>query len=380
MTGTESDHQGKAGTGGYAVAQVSQQLKLPTILNRDTVKTLWPQWTRIVETSTGTIELDAQSVKECDSAGLGLLSHLQHAGQRHHVVVKVVHASGTLQQLWQRLESQPDQLPRSQGSQNDLVTVIGRTSYALARDLYELLAFGGRLAWITVHLLTHPRRFRWADFLDLVEMVGVRAVGLIALLGLLFGLIMGFSSAMPLRQFGVEIYVADLVAYAMVRVLGPFITAVIVAGRSGSAFAAEIGTMKIRNELDALQVMNLDPGVFLVAPRVLATILMTPLLAFVANVAGIIGCGVVILSLGYPLVSYWSHVEAILTATDVWVGLFKAMVFGLLVGAVGCWRGLQTESGPGAVGESTTRAVVTAIVMLIIMEGIFSVLLYVLEL
>jgi phospholipid/cholesterol/gamma-HCH transport system permease protein len=221
-----------------------------------------------------------------------------------------------------------------------------------------------------------PKRFRAGDFFRTCELAGADALGIIALLGFLFGLIMAFSSAMPLRQFGVEVYVSDLVAIALVRVLGPFITAIVVAGRTGSAFAAEIGTMKINNELDALNVMNLDPAVFLVLPRVTATLLMTPLLAVVTNIAGLIGSGLVIMSLGYPLITYTTHVQDILDLSDVGVGLFKTLVFGGMIGAVGCLRGLQAKSGPGAVGIATTRAVVTAIVLLVVLEGIFSVLLY----
>jgi len=241
------------------------------------------------------------------------------------------------------------------------------------------IRFIGRLVLAGMKTIFQPQRFRVGDFLRFCELAGANAMGLILMLGFLFGLIMAFSSAMPLRQFGVEIYVADLVALALVRVLGPFITAVIVAGRTGSAFAAEIGTMKINNELDALAVMNLDPAVFLVLPRVGATLLMTPLLAVAVNFAGLVGSGLVILSLGYPLVTYTTHVQKILVGTDVAVGLTKALVFGGMIGAVGCLRGLQTQSGPGAVGIATTRAVVTAIVLLVVLEGIFSVMLYYLE-
>jgi phospholipid/cholesterol/gamma-HCH transport system permease protein len=309
-----------------------------------------------------------------------MLSELERLGRRRGVTVSVVNLQGAPRTLWQQLSAQAAKAPRPRQGRESLVAAVGRTTYELLKDIHELVAFVGRLFVTAFYLLTHPRQFRWADFFGLLELVGARACSLIAILGLLFGLIMAFSSAMPLRQFGVEIYVADLVAYAMTRVLGPFLTAVIVAGRSGSAFAAELGTMKIRNELDALQVMNLDPIRFLVAPRVLASTLMTPLLTMVANIMGILGCAVVILSLGYPLVTFWSHVEEILYAQDILIGVIKALVFGLLVGGVGCLRGMQTQSGPGAVGIATTSAVVTAIVLLIITEGLFSVLLYSLNL
>jgi phospholipid/cholesterol/gamma-HCH transport system permease protein len=353
---------------------------LPERLVHETVADLWPRLKKRVARATGTLTCDAAAVRVCDGAGLGMLTLLQGLGQRRGLRVDVVNLQGAPLTLWQQSTSPPDPAPRVRPRRESLVTAIGRSTCHLIQDIHDLIAFVGRLFVTGLYLLTHPQHFRWADFFALLDLVGVRACGLIAVLGLLFGLIMAFSSAMPLRQFGVEIYVADLVAYAMTRVLGPFITAVIVAGRSGSAFAAELGTMKIRNELDALQVMNLDPVRFLVAPRVLASTLMTPLLTMVANVMGILGCAVVILSLGYPLISFWQHVEAILSGSDILIGMIKALVFGNLVGGVGCLRGMQTQSGPGAVGIATTRAVVTAIVLLIITEGVFSVLLYLLNL
>ena len=172
---------------------------------------------------------------------------------------------------------------------------------------------------------------------------------------------------------------SDLVAIALVRVLGPFVTAIILAGRTGSAFAAELGTMKINNEIDALSTMGLDPVRFLVVPRVLAATFVAPLLAILTNLSGLIGSAFVIRSLGYPLVTYIEHVQSVIDSGDVLVGLFKALVFGALVGGVSCLRGLQTKSGPSAVGISTTRAVVSSIVLLVMAEGVFSVLFYYLD-
>ncbi len=357
-----------------------EAVMLPERLVHDTAPDWWPRLKRRLARSERTLTCDAAATRACDGAGLGMLLLLQEQGQQRGLTVNIVNLQGAPLTLWQQLTSQPDPPPRAQQRRESWVTTVGRATCGLLQDIHDLIAFVGRLFVMALYFLVHPQRFRWSDFFELLELVGVRACGLIAVLGLLFGLIMAFSSAMPLRQFGVEIYVADLVAYSMTRVLGPFITAVIVAGRSGSAFAAEMGTMKIRNELDALQVMNLDPIRFLVGPRVLASTLMTPLLTMVANVMGLLGCAVVILSLGYPLVSFWQHVENILSGQDILIGLVKALVYGTIVGAVGCLRGMQTESGPGAVGIATTRAVVSAIVLLILTEGIFSVLLYLLNL
>jgi phospholipid/cholesterol/gamma-HCH transport system permease protein len=190
------------------------------------------------------------------------------------------------------------------------------------------------------------------------------------------GLIMAFQAAIPLGQFGAQVFVANLIGLAVLRELGPLMTAIVLAGRSGSAFAAELGTMKIREELDALRTMGLEPVRFLVVPRVLAAVFMTPLLTVFANLVGVMGGSVVLLSLGFPLITFFNQVQSAVTYTDLIGGLVKSFAFGILVGAIGCLRGLQTTTGPTAVGESTTRAVVSGIVLIVVADGIFSVVYY----
>ncbi len=348
-------------------------------LTAQTLPPLWKQCTRDVEDSRiQTLILDASKVQTCDGAGIGLLSYLLHLAKERNITATVIGLRDEMAQLLDRfLKTSPE--PAFETTQPNPIESVGMQTVAFFQDIYEQVAFFARVLITGIALLLQPRKFRWHDFFKIAEHAGVRAVGIVSVLGLLFGLIMAFSSAMPLKQFGVEIYVSDLVAIALVRVLGPFITAIIVAGRTGSAYAAEIGTMKINNEIDALEVMNLDPVAFLVLPRVWATTIMTPLLTVAANVLGLVGAAIVILSMGYPLVTYGLHVQSILSIPDVMVGLTKAVVYGGLIGTVGCLRGLQTQIGSGAVGISTTRAVVTSIILLVIAEGCFSVLLYFLE-
>jgi len=325
------------------------------------------------------VVVDASEVSYCDGAGAGLLNYLVHIGQQGGKHVQIQGLSGPLQK---QISSGQSELPSpgfSGAAKVGPIEALGQKVLDLGQDLVAQIAFVGQICQGTVRLCRQFRRFRWKDSLYIMELGGVNAAGVVALLGCLFGLIMAFSAAMPLRRFGVEVYVSDLVAIALVRVLGPFLTAVILAGRTGSAYAAEIGTMKINNELDALEVMAIDPVTFLVVPRVLALIVAMPMLAMITNLVGLAGSAMVIVSLGYPLVTYWAHVNDILTATDVGVGLVKATVFGGLVGTIGCLRGLQTQTGPGAVGQSTTRAVVSSLIALVLAEGVFSVLLYVLD-
>jgi phospholipid/cholesterol/gamma-HCH transport system permease protein len=355
------------------------RLQLSGRLDVHTVGGLWQEATDGIRASAcPRITLDASALSSFDGAGAGFLTYLSHVARQCGKELRIVGLAGP----WQSLVlsgDQPRSLSRPTTARARPVELVGSKVAAAAADLYAQVAFLGRICEAAVRQAREFRRFRWPDFLMVIELGGVNAVGVVAMLGFLFGLIMAFSSAMPLRRFGVEIYVSDLVAIALVRVLGPFLTAVILTGRTGSAYAAEIGTMKINNELDALEVMAIDPVRFLVVPRVLALTLVTPLLATITNLVGLAGCAIVILSLGYPLATYWAHVRDILSAGDVVVGLVKALVFGGLVGTIGCLRGLQTQSGPGAVGQATTRAVVSSLVALVLAEGGFAVLLYLLD-
>jgi phospholipid/cholesterol/gamma-HCH transport system permease protein len=190
---------------------------------------------------------------------------------------------------------------------------------------------------------------------------------------------MSFQAAIPLRQFGADILVADLIALSMLRELGPLMTAIILAGRTGSAFAAELGTMKINEEVDALKTMGLDPVRFLVVSRVVAAVAVTPLLTLFANLMGLVGGAVVLMSLGYPLVAYVREAQAAVGFHDFAGGMVKSFVYGVLVAAIGCLRGLQTSLGASAVGRSTTRAVVSGIVLIALADGVFAVVYYFLD-
>ncbi|WP_245628775.1 MlaE family ABC transporter permease [Salidesulfovibrio brasiliensis] len=190
------------------------------------------------------------------------------------------------------------------------------------------------------------------------------------------GLILSFQSAVTLQRFGGEIFVPNMLGLVMFREMGPLVTCILLAARSGSAFAAEIGTMKVNEEVDALNTMGLSPTRFLVTPKILASILMAPLMTMFFNFAALVGGLIVMISLGYPLVTYTSRVFQNLQYTDFYGGLIKALVFSILVAGIGCLRGLQTRSGASAVGDSTTSAVVSGIILIAFADGIFAVAYY----
>jgi phospholipid/cholesterol/gamma-HCH transport system permease protein len=193
------------------------------------------------------------------------------------------------------------------------------------------------------------------------------------------GMILAFQSAVPMKRFGAEIFVADLIGLAMLRELGPLLTAILLAGRSGAAFAAEIGTMRVNQEVDALTTMGLDPVRFLVTPRLIAALLMTPLLTVFAGLIGLVGGAVTMTSFSIPVVTFLKQVDGAVNLDDFLAGFVKSFVFAVLVAGIGCLRGLQTEAGASAVGDSATRAVVSGIILLVVVDGVFALIYYLLD-
>ena len=323
------------------------------------------------------VTVDASRIEYCDGAGIAMMVDLQR---------RQLAAGGTLELrgLPERYQSllelfKPDEfqeVARAKPVPVCLPGEVGRNTAIILKDIRALLSFIGEVFAALAVAVRHPRSVRWRDALLIAENAGVNAIGIVSLISFLIGLIMAFQSAIPMRQFGVEIFVADLVALSMFRELGPLMTAIIVAGRSGSAFAAEIGTMKVNEEINALSTMGLDPVRFLVTTRVIAAVVMMPLLTMIANLMGLLGGAVVLMSLNYPFVTYLNEVRGALQLEDLLGGLAKSLVFAVLVAGIGCLRGLQTETGASAVGISTTRAVVSGIILIVLADGAFSVAFY----
>jgi phospholipid/cholesterol/gamma-HCH transport system permease protein len=254
---------------------------------------------------------------------------------------------------------------------------IGREGLRAATDG---IAFLGEAVVALIRLPARRRMLRGADLLRYADEAGVRALPLLLLMGFLIGLILAFQSAIPMRQFGADLYVANLVSISLLRELGPLLAAVILAGRTGSAFAAEIGTMKVNEELDALATMGIDRMTMLVLPRLIAVMLVMPAMTLVLDLAGLLGMTVVMRVFGYPLAAISQQVAAAATVSDLSGGLFKAVCFGATVAAIGCWQGLSTGVGPRAVGLSATGAVVGGIVATIVLDGLFALIFYQLNL
>lgn len=321
--------------------------------------------------------LQLEGLESCDSAGLGLLHELRliQTARGGEALLRGG-AEDILTRLARHDPAPPGTAPDSASPLVRAMEELGRMGSDLVRDLRDTIRFLGELSVSLLDAFRRPDRVRWRDAFRIVETAGVNALPIIAVIGFLMGLIMAFQSAIPMSQFGVEIFVADLIAITMLKEMGPLVTAIILAGRSGSAFAAELGTMKVNEEIDALTTTGLDPVPFLAVTRVLACAAMAPPLALFASLFGLIGGAVVILTMGYPLTTYLEHVRGAVGLGETFAGLLKAVVFGFIVGGIGCLRGLQTGTGATAVGASTTRAVVSGIILITIVDGVFAVIFY----
>lgn len=251
---------------------------------------------------------------------------------------------------------------------------VGKRTCEGAVALYEIVAYVGELLY---HLLTlFAGHFRWCECREAFYRAGVQAVPVVMMIGFLLGLILAFQSAIPLQMFGAEGFVGGLVGIALVRELGLIITAILMAGRTGSAFAAEIGTMKVNEEIDALETMGLYPVRFLALPRVIAGTLALPLLSLFATFAGLVGGWLVMSILGFSLPYYLDQLISFVSFGDLLGSLCKAVAFGFTVAAVGCRCGLTAGNDASSVGRATTAAVVTGIVLVAVLEGVFSMLFY----
>ena len=264
---------------------------------------------------------------------------------------------------------------RRQGVRESLLVRLGTGALSFTSATHEFLTFLGQLALACVQLVRGRARFRGVDLALIVQESGAQALPIVSLISFLVGLILAFVGATQLRQFGAQIYIANLVGLGMAREMGAMMTGIIMAGRTGAAFAAQLGTMTVNQEVDALTTMGLTPMEFLVLPRTLALVLMMPLLCIYADLIGILGgavVGVGMLNLGAS--QYYQQTLSAVHLLDFVLGLIKGAVFGVVVALAGCLRGIQCGRSASAVGAATTSAVVTAIVWIIIWDALLTVL------
>ena len=378
MAETASDAASKGTFETDTDAEGSLRLTLRGRLDADSTGRIWTPVMKAARGAEGQrLIIEAAQVDYCDGAGAGLLLELSRRQVLSHGGFEILGLKKDIRQFVDMLDpGMPPPDKPGGASWRSMAVDIGHAAADVLGGIRDHVSFIGELSAALVGAVLHPRRVRWKDALLLAETTGANALPIVVLIGFLMGLILAFQSAVPLKRFGAEIVVARLVSIALLRELSPLMTAIILAGRTGSAFAAELGTMKVNEELDALTTMGLNPMRFLITTRVVAAVIATPLLVVFSNLAGLIGAGLVVMSLGFPLTTYLNQVQEACTLVDVVGGLVKAGIFGLLIAGVGCLRGLETGAGAQAVGTSATRAVVGGIFLIVAIDGLFALLFY----
>ena len=325
-------------------------------------------------TTVRTINFDTKNLTNWDSSLLIFLLKVFDICAQHNVHIQM---EGIPQGVRTLLDLASPKRQRKgitrQVEKKSFLVRVADTTFDFIRTSKEMFAFIGEAALAFGKLLCGKANFRRIDLMTVIQESGAQAIPIVSLISALVGLIFAFVGALQLKLFGAQIYVADIVGIAMVRVMGAIMTGIIMAGRTGASFAAQIGTMQVNEEVDALKTLGISPMEFLVLPRMLALALMMPLLCLYADLMGIIGgmiVGVFILDLNF--MEYYNQTKSAVALTHLWVGLFHGTVFGVLIALSGCLRGMQCGRSASAVGSATTSAVVTSIVSIIVSTAIIT--------
>jgi phospholipid/cholesterol/gamma-HCH transport system permease protein len=326
------------------------------------------------------ITFEARNLSSWDSSVLTFLVEVSELCRRRDIRMD----RGGLPAGVRRLLDLAEAVPEKKGARREEVEIsflerVGHTAIGAGSSLGEMLKFLGEMTLTFFQLFRMKARFRAVDLFLLIQQCGAQALPIVTLISFLVGVILAFVGAVQLKQFGAQIYVADLVGIAMIREMGAMMTGIIMAGRTGAAFAAQLGTMKVTQEIDAFITMGFSPLEFLVLPRVIALILMMPLLCLYSDFVGVLGgaaIGVGMLDLSWT--TYLRETSNAISLTDVLGGVFKSSVYGVLIALSGCLRGIQCGNSSSAVGDAATSAVVTGIVAIVVACGIFAVVFYVL--
>ena len=321
---------------------------------------------------------DMAYVEALDTAGAWLVMRAAHRLRTEGAEIEFVGVQPAHNDLIDRLGSLHDHVEMEPPATHPLIALVSRVGVSVVNvgeEIADSIAFLGHTVVSFASLTRRPGQFRIRAVIHHMEHAGLNAIPIVALLSFLIGLVIAYQGSVQLRTFGAEIFVVDLVAVSILRELGILLTAIIVAGRSGSAFAAQIGAMKTNEEIDAMQTLGLDPMQVLVVPRVLALMITLPMLGFVADVMGLFGGGIMaMMELGLTPGQYIERLGNGFSPWSFGVGLVKAPFFAAIIALTGCFMGMQVTGSAESVGGQTTRAVVHSVFMVIVMDAIFSVL------
>ncbi len=325
------------------------------------------------------IDIDFSDISYLDSAAALSLMQIQKYFNAQNIKCSFVDVTGEAKRIFsviheQALATNP---LKPKAAHESFIAQIGDASVNIARDFIDVVEFVGELLVALFYTILHPRTLRVKDVLFYMKRAGVDGLPIVGLISVLIGLIIAFMSFLQLKQVGANIFVPSLVSFAMVKELGPIMTAILVAGRSGSAFAAEIGTMVVNEEVDALKIMGFDPIRFLAVPKVMAMIIVVPILTIYSDFFGVLGGMIVgVTGLDLTVNTYLTQSLKTIKVFDIVTSLIKAGVFAALIAGIGCQRGFKVRSGAQDVGKYTTSAVVSAIFLIVVADSIFAVTLY----
>jgi len=345
---------------------------------RITAYTAAPIWSTALETLARypdrPVIVDASRLEYLDNVGIALLFDLIRRERPSQAKVEIRHLAPNLAELIRGYDPEDFKQPARSRERTGFLEHVGRVTAQQIAYARRMSGFVDACASALGHALTRRGAVRWSEVFDVATEAGANAVPIVLLVGFLMGVIIAFEIGLVAKEFGAVIFVVNGVGVAMLRELGPLMTAIVFSGRTGAAFAAQIGTQKVNEEVNAIYTFGLDPVHFLVLPRLLASMLVLPLLSVLADVVGIFGGALVMATFGISFLQFYNQLIGAVSVSDFVLGIVKAVVFGLTIAAIGCERGLTTGAGAISVGLSTTSTVVTSIVLIVFIDGIFAVL------
>lgn len=362
---SKADHSLLTCTGAWSLNNITEAAKkLKLSLQR------LPEQSRIV--------LDISSVSELDSAGTILLLQCVNAAERGMNEVDIVGASSNHQKMFEMYKDQVYDKKPEESRDNILLRLLirtGKSTVSFLNEIITFIAFLGESVAALAYYIIHPSSIRFGAIVKNIEEAGIRALPIIALTSFLIGVVIAYQSAVQLEKFGANIFIVDMIGISVTRELAPLITAIVVAGRSGSSYTAQIGVMKLTEEIDAMKTMSFNPFRFLVLPRMIALMIAMPLMIFLADIMGIAG-GMLVskLQLNLSFSEFVQRLQNVVDTKHLWVGLIKGPVFAWLIAAVGCFRGFQVSYNTESIGRYTTISVVNAIFLVIAADAVFSII------
>lgn len=323
------------------------------------------------------IVLDLGGDFKYDSYLIILINNFRNIAKINNSEFSFINSNAELEQFINLLKIEEKESPTPKSSFIFLkIAEVGEDFQNLVKESYDYIAFFGQVIINILLSMFNPGRIRWTEFPDLFVRNGVLALPITILIVFLIGLISGYQGALQLKQFGADIFIADLVGISITRELSPLMVAILVAGRSGSSFAAQLGTMKVTEEINALETMGFDRFDFLILPRIIAVTIAMPIIVLICNVVGVGGGLIAALStLDVTLIGYINRLQEAITLGDVFSGLIKSIVFGFLIATIGCFKGLSAKGGADSVGRITTGSVVAGVFVIILVDAVFTFLL-----